>query len=103
MTKVGLPPKKENTTRAINHNVDEKKIQEVINRGGSTGKISIDTKDYTIKTISIKLTAETLDIIGQLCDKRQKRPGRKLAMAKYDWIVEAVNEKLEREQKEYIL
>jgi hypothetical protein len=101
MSKVGLPPKKENPKEKNIPSADERRIREVISRGSSTTRIQIDAESDTIKTIAVKLTVSTLDIIGQLCDKRTKRPGRKIAMAKYDWIVEAVNEKIEREKHDY--
>jgi len=43
-----------------------------------------------------------LKIIGELCDKRPKKPGRRISLSKQDWIMEAVMEKIERETKKYL-
>jgi hypothetical protein len=79
----------------------EKKISEVINKGGSTTKTA-DVTDDAVKNFNIKLLESELAQINELRDQRprprgQKRPGISL----HGWLLEAINEKIENETKKY--
>ncbi|UOQ69828.1 hypothetical protein [Hymenobacter volaticus] len=79
---------------------DEKKIEEVINRGSS--QVVTETEAVTIKNFNIKVTAETLKMIDELRAKRPRKPtSPKLGISTQDWLLEAINEKILREQKKY--
>lgn len=80
--------------------VSEKKINEVLNRGLNTSKNSEVINDKA-KSFSLDIMESQLKIIGDLCDKRPKKPGRRISLSKQDWILEAVLEKIERETKKY--
>ena len=79
----------------------DKKIEAIINRGSSavgTGP----PEPPQIKNFNIKITA---DVLGMIDDMRAKRPRKptspKLGVSTQDWLLEAIMEKLEREQKRY--
>lgn len=80
--------------------VSEKKINEVLNRGLNTSK-NLEVANDKAKSFSLDIMESQLKIIGDLCDKRPKRPGRRISLSKQDWILEAVLEKIERETKKY--
>lgn len=81
--------------------VSEKKINEVLNRGLNTAK-SQEVLNDKAKSFSLDIMESQLKIIGELCDKRPKKPGRRISLSKQDWIMEAVIEKIERETKKYL-
>lgn len=91
-SKIQLPPKKE---------IDENKIKNVINKGGSPASYEQSDVPEVIKNFNVKMTEEDLQIVSILCKKRPSKLGRKLSFAKQDWFLEAVREKIERERKEY--
>lgn len=81
--------------------VPEKKVQEFINRGGSPtsrGEESADTGGT--KSIKLILKNKEMNAIKVLRDKRPSR-SRKIPISVHDWVIEAVQEKIEREQKKY--
>lgn len=81
--------------------VPEKKIQEFINRGGSPtsrGEEAVDTGGT--KSIKLILENKEMSAIKVLRDKRPSR-SRKIPISVHDWVIEAVQEKIEREQKKY--
>lgn len=80
--------------------VSEKKINEVLNRGLNTSK-NLEVANDKAKSFSLDIMESQLKIIGDLCEKRPKRPGRRISLSKQDWILEAVLEKIERETKKY--
>lgn len=92
-SKIQLPPKKE---------IDENKIKNVINKGGSPASyIEEPTTFENIKNFNVKMTENDLQMISILCKKRPSILGRKLAFTKQEWFLEAIREKMERETKEY--
>ena len=80
---------------------DEKKIDAIINRGSSSvasGPLDI----VQLKNFNIKITANTLASIDEVRAKRPRKPtSPKLGISTQDWLLEAIAEKLEREQKKY--
>jgi len=104
MSKIQLPPKREpeaNNPAKAEPKVSEKKIQEIINKGGSPiqrNKPEIDN----LKNFNILVYESDLQTIGELCDLRPKKPGRVIGFSKKDWFLEAVQEKIAREKKKLI-
>lgn len=101
---VSAPPKKKTAeTPAI---VSEEDIVKVINKGGSP--VQADKKGRTrdkskpIRAIAVSLTSEEIEDIVML---RNKRPSpsrtKKIPISLHDWILEAIQEKIEREKKQY--
>jgi hypothetical protein len=100
------PPPRKNTPAAPESPIrkpDDKKIEAIINRGSS----SVETNSPTLsplKNFNIKLTADTLVRIDQVRAQRPRKPtSPKLGISTQDWLLEAIAEKLEREQKKYRL
>lgn len=63
-----------------------------------------DTLSDPASTKSIKLimTAEEMEVIKKLRDKRPARSrSRKISISVHDWVIEAVQEKIERERRKY--
>lgn len=89
------PPKKK---------VSEQQIDAIINKGGKTTVESIDKPLDTNSTKSIKLimTVDEMETIKELRDKRPaKSRSRKITISVHDWVIEAVQEKIERERRKY--
>ncbi|WP_303312696.1 hypothetical protein [Hymenobacter sp. BT730] len=83
--------------------VDEKKIEAIINRGSSSVGVTPPTTTQ-LKNFNIKVPAETLTSIDEVRAKRPRKPtSPKLGISTQDWLLEAIYEKLEREQKKYKL
>ncbi|RSK38448.1 hypothetical protein [Hymenobacter perfusus] len=79
---------------------DEKKIEAVINRGSSS--LTSEVTEVKLKNFNIKLPASTLTVIDELRAKRPRRPtSPKLGISTQDWLLEAIQEKIQREQKKY--
>lgn len=89
------PPKKR---------VSEQQIEAIINKGGKTTVESKETNADPNSTKSIKLimTVDEMETIKQLRDKRPaKSRSRKITISVHDWVIEAVQEKIERERRKY--
>lgn len=86
---VSLAPPKRKTP-------SEADIEAVINKGG---KPTIeDTGETVVKHFNIRLTSNILEQIDKHRAVRPRKPGSpKLGVSIHDWLVEAVLEKLERE------
>ena len=103
MTKIALPPKRQAEVGSpvkADPKIKEKDILEIINRGGSPVLPVIENTEV-LKNFNILIYESDLKIIGELCDKRPKKPGKVIRFSKKDWILEAVLEKIERERKRY--
>ncbi len=103
---VSPPPRKptasvlEPSTRS---KLDEKKIDAIINRGSSS-VASSHPDAVQLKNFNIKIPAEILVSIDEVRAKRPRKPtSPKLGISTQDWLLEAITEKLEREQKKYKL
>lgn len=80
---------------------DEKKIEAVINRGSSS-LAAAEVPAAKLKNFNIKLPAATLTVIDELRAKRPRKPtSPKLGISTQDWLLEAIQEKIQREQKKY--
>jgi hypothetical protein len=77
---------------------DEKKISAVINKGGGTTKADKEASDV-LKNFNIKLLSSELDAINDLRNQMPKPRGKRMAISLHDWIVMAVNEKLQRDSE----
>lgn len=88
------PPKRKAPTEAD--------IEAVINKGGkptTEAIVEVDGDDRA-KHINTRLTKGIIRQIDALRAKRPKKPGSpKLGISLQDWILEAVLEKLEREER----
>lgn len=81
--------------------VDEKQIEAIINRGSSSVGSTLPTH-VQLKNFNIKVPADTLTSIDEVRAKRPRKPtSPKLGISTQDWLLEAIYEKLEREQKKY--
>lgn len=104
MSKIQLPPKKDTEETKDKSNlkkISERKIQEIINKGGSP--ITRELADDKIKNFNLLVLESDLNIIGKLCDQRPKKPGRVIGFSKKDWFLEAVQEKIDREKRKFRL
>ena len=82
---------------------DDKKIEAIINRGSSSVEANPPTPS-SLKNFNIKLLADTLACIDEVRAQRPRKPtSPKLGISTQDWLLEAIAEKLEREQKKYRL
>ncbi|WBA43944.1 hypothetical protein [Hymenobacter canadensis] len=80
--------------------LDEKKIEAVINRGSTS--LPLEATSVRLKNFNIKLPASTLAFIDELRAKRPRKPtSPKLGISTQDWLLEAILEKIQREQKKY--
>lgn len=81
---------------------DEKKIEAVINRGSTSLGPEAEVPAVKIKNFNIKLPSTTLTVIDELRAKRPRKPtSPKLGISTQDWLLEAIEEKIQREQKKY--
>jgi hypothetical protein len=88
----GLPKKKLVPTDA---EVDEGKIQEWINKGGSTTSANLlsQTEQNALRGMNVKLYQSELDKIKEIRNRSLKRD----RLSIHDWILEAITEKIEKE------
>lgn len=101
---VSAPPKKKKVVNSP-EKTSERKIEEIINRGSSTvvGESFTDEPE-AIKHVTVKLVESKLKMIDELRAKRpRKATSPKLGISQHDWVDEAINEKIKREQKLYNL
>ena len=85
-------------------NVSEQRIEAIINKGGKTTTESNEKPDDPTSTKSIKLimTVNEMDRIKQLRDKRPAQSrSRKITISVHDWVIEAIQEKIDRESRKY--
>lgn len=81
--------------------IPEKKIKEFINRGGSPTSRGEEAVEIGVtKSIKLILKDTEMSAIKVLRDKRPSR-SRKIPISVHDWVIEAIQEKIEREQKKY--
>lgn len=108
---VSGPPKRNKET--IISKVDEKVINDIINNGGKTLSETITpkrkqkektdkvqlSKNRTngLKGITLLLTLEEAEIIDKLRQSRIAPRGKKIAISFHNWIIEAVQDKIEKE------
>jgi len=103
---VSAPPRKKEAPATIDGpqptKGQEKKIDEIINRGSSAiGKAGPQEQ---VKNFNIKIMSGQLVAVDQLRAKRPRKPtSPKLGVSLQDWIIEAIEEKIERERRKYSL
>lgn len=99
ITREPQPVKQESAVKKVS----EKKLQEFINGGGAPTKKGVETLSDNAATKSIKLimTTDEMRTIKQLRDKRQPPRSRKISISVHDWVIEAIHEKIERENRKY--
>lgn len=109
---VSAPPQRNKEVTA--NEVDEEAISEIINNGGKTlterpsfiPKISAKNERGVVsknrakglKGITLLLTLEEAEIIDKLRQSRTAPRGKKIAISFHDWIVEAVQDKIQKEK-----
>lgn len=100
---VSPPPRKtaavapDSSTRKLG----DKKIDAIINRGSSSVSNG-SPEPPQIKNFNIKLTSDTLTSIDEVRAMRPRKPtSPKLGISTQDWLLEAIAEKLDREQRKY--
>lgn len=82
----------------------EAEIEAVILKGGSTTKKDVASQqgEDTIKFFNLRLTAGVLKRIEEFRAKRpRKLASPKLGISTHDWMLEAIEEKMQREAKKY--
>lgn len=90
MNKLSLPPR-------FSKQPTEAEIDAVINRGGEVARAEESTD--TIRHVNVRLTDQILRRIDALRSRRPKKMGSpKMGVSLRDWIVEAVLEKLDRDE-----
>ena len=99
------PPPRKNAAVKLEHpspsRLEDKEIEAIINRGSSSVAPNPPTLPQ-IKNFNIKITSDILASIDEVRAKRPRKPtSPKLGISTQDWLLEAIAEKLEREQKKY--
>lgn len=102
---VSAPPKKKADPAISTEQMtkgQEQRIDEIINRGSTTvGKAEPPEPEH-IKNFNIKIMSGQLATVDQLRAQRPRKPtSPKLAISLQDWIIEAIEEKIQREKKKY--
>ena len=102
---VSAPPKKKAAPAISAEQMakgQEQRIDEIINRGSTT--VSKAEPPEQIKNFNIKIMSGQLATVDQLRAQRPRKPtSPKLAISLQDWIIEAIEEKIQREKKKYNL
>lgn len=100
---VSPPPKKTTSAKSDGQQKNkgqEKKIEEIINRGSTT--VGQAEPQNQIKNFNIKIMSSQLTEVDQLRAKRPRKPtSPKLGVSLQDWIIEAIEEKIQKEKKKY--
>lgn len=87
------PKREEAKTPANKASVDESKINEVIERGGSVPNEQVSTLyEDEQKSVQLRLYKSMIDEIDEV--RNQTRKGKK--PSRHAWILEAIEEKLQR-------
>lgn len=104
---VSAPPKKAAAAipaEQYTNKDQEQKIDQIINRGSSTVGKAQPPESEQIKNFNIKIMSSQLAVVDQLRAKRPRKPtSPKLAVSLQDWILEAIEEKIQKEKKKYSL
>ncbi len=96
------PPTKKNSAdnqQSRVHVEDEARMEEVISKGGGLTN-NPPAEKPKIKSLTVRIMSDRLDVLNQLRDERpksafSKRPGVSLE----NWLMEAIEEKIERDQQ----
>ena len=101
---VSAPPKRKTAVKPVEPvaKADDKKIDEIINRGSSTVGKSERQEAKQVKNFNLKILAEQLTTIDTLRAYRPRKAlSPKLGISLQDWILEAIEEKIQREKSRY--
>ena len=81
----------------------EAQVEAVINKGSSAlKKDAPPLADDTVKFFNLRLTRGVLNTIeGFRAQRPRKLASPKLGISTHDWILEAIEEKMQREQRKY--
>ncbi|GHB87319.1 hypothetical protein [Persicitalea jodogahamensis] len=98
------PPKRKGATdQAPSLNIaSERKMEEVINRGSTAvaSRLSSEKDQPTVKNFNVRIMSDRLNVVNSLRDLRPKKPlSPKPGISLQDWVLEAIEEKIKREQK----
>lgn len=97
---VSAPPKKKESPAKVDE--QDKTIESIISRGSSTVVKATPPEPERIKNFNLKIMAGQLAAVAELRAQRPRKPmSPKLAISLQDWILEAIEEKIEREQETY--
>lgn len=102
MSKFTLPPKKtdaETLIKKVPVAVNEKKITDVILKGGSVTRSDNSWKEDIFKNFNVKILESELQTINELREKLPKPRGKRLGISLHDWIIAAIQEKIVRDSK----
>jgi hypothetical protein len=77
---------------------NEKKVREVLRKGAPPKEETPDAEAPGYKQINIRLLLSERDRINKLRDNLPMVRGKRMAITLHDWIVQAINEKLERDE-----
>ena len=98
------PPRRKGATdKAPSSNeASERKMDEVISRGSTTvaARPGSEGEEPTVKNFNVRIMSDRLNEVNELRDQRPKKPlSPKLGISLQDWVLEAIEEKIKREQK----
>lgn len=98
------PPKRKGATDQApsSKKASERKMDEVINRGSTTVASRLDSEKelLTVKNFNVRIMSDRLNEVNSLRDLRPKKPlSPKPGISLQDWVLEAIEEKIKREQK----
>jgi len=79
--------------RTIKPSVDERRIEAIINKGGSTA-IEETKAEETTRNVQLRLTPR---LISRIDAVRGRKP-KEIRQDRHPWIIEAILEKLQREE-----
>ena len=102
---VTAPPKRkqEESIETQTNAKTEKEIKAVINRGGSPISSITEPVVPIVKIVNVSLTTPEIETIALLREQRPRnaRSKRKTPISLHAWLVEAAQEKIEREKKKF--
>lgn len=93
---ISLPPSKKK--------ISESQIEAIINKGGKAtteSAVKDTSSENETKSIKLIMTADEMETIKQLRNKRPAPRSRKIPISVHDWVIEAIQEKIERESRKY--
>jgi hypothetical protein len=97
MAITAAPVRPSKTDKAVAKTTEQKTL-DVINKGGKPTKTTTNGKGY--KNFNIRIFDEEMAAINDLRALRPKpRRGTRLGISLHDWLVEAIEEKIERDTK----
>jgi hypothetical protein len=91
-----MPISKKPTKQELRNQQDEAAIQAVIHKGGSVVSEAINTEQVTLKNLQLRLYIDQIEAIDQILRKKQGQ-SRRRRQSRHSWLVEAIEEKIERE------